>query len=103
MPPQVQRVRHRPGVQLAVFDQCQFGLRSIVAQKPIKKRTFVLTNSEHIFKTLDGRTCPGDHQHQVIQGSEGGRKRSEAAQEYPPSLVEALCKGFLAQQTDLRQ
>ena len=94
----VKAVRRRPGVKLARFDQCQFGLVSSVNKMPVRKRTCVLTNSEHIFKALDSKFCPGDHDHQVIQGSEGGRKRSEAAQEYPGPLVEALCQGFLAEQ-----
>lgn len=77
---------------LAEFDQCQLinRLTSLVTKMPVKKRTFVLTN-----QALHLKLCPGDHVHQPIQGSEGGVERSQAAQEYPEPLCEAICQAFL--------
>lgn len=94
----VKDVRSQDGIYLAQFDQCQFGLVSKVSRKPVKKRTFVLTNCRQVFENLHQKFCPGNHTHQIIQGSEGGKKRSEAAQEYPDALVAAICQGFLAAQ-----
>ena len=33
-----------------------------------------------------------------MQGSEGGMKRSTAAQEYPPQFCHAICEAFLGEQ-----
>ena len=95
---QVQHVLGLPGVYIAHFDQCQFGLESVVSKTPIKKRTSIATNSLRLYEALHGRYCNGGHTHQVIQGSEGGRKRSTAAQEYPLPLCNAICEAFLAEQ-----
>ena len=68
------------------------------SKTPIKKRTSVLTNSRRLYDALHGRFCDGSHTHQVIQGSEGGMKRSTAAQEYPPQFCHAICEAFLGEQ-----
>ena len=95
---QVKHLRQQGGVYLAQFDQCRFGLVSAVNKTPIKKKTSVLTNSLKVFQSLHEKYCLKDHSHQVIQGSEGGQKRSTAAQEYPQPLCMAICQAFLEEQ-----
>ena len=87
----------RPGVRLAHFDQCQFGLVTDVAKLPVKKRTSILTNSQAVYSALHGKYCPNDHKHQIISGSEGGKKRSQSAQCYPDPLVLAIVKSLMAE------
>ena len=102
LPAQVKAISQCPGVFKAVFDQCQFGLVSVEAKLPLRKRTCVLTNSSVLHKVLHNKLCTGNHEHQAIQGSEGGRKRSEAAAEYPEPLVRCLCESFLQEGKHLR-
>ena len=80
---------------VATFDQCQFGLTSPVNKIPMQKRTKILTNCKKIHAALDGVLCDHSHQHQPIQGAEGGVKRSQFAQCYPDPLVHTLCKAML--------
>ena len=68
---------------------------SLESKRPVKKRTKIMTNSPSLFKALNGKFCPGDHEHQVISGNEGGMKRSQAAQVYPDSLCTAISKALL--------
>ena len=82
-------------VQVAVFDQCQFGLVSPQG-RPMQKRTKVLTNCVAIFEALNGKYCCKTHQHEQIQGSEDGIKRSQWAQVYPPAMVNAICEAVLS-------
>lgn len=91
-------VAKQPGVRAAVFDQCMLGLVSPVDRIPMKKATKVLTNSNLLFEALDGKTCCGTHQHTVIQGSEGGQKRSQAAQVYPPEMVRVICQALRSEE-----
>ena len=85
-------------MSIAEFDMCYFGLKSAVTKTPMKKRTKVMTNSQCVFQSLHGKYCRGDHQHVAIQGSEGGKKRSAAAQEYPKDFCLAVCQALLAEQ-----
>ena len=94
----MKHIRSKNGVYFAEFDQCMFGLVSKQAKKPVKKRTAFLTNSAWLHNKLHGQFCNGQHSHQAIQGNEGGMKRSTAAQEYPPKLVEVVCSAILAEQ-----
>ena len=91
----VKHLASHPGVHLAEFDQCRFGLCSVESKTPIRKRTKVLTSSLFLHQQLDGKYCDGSHDHQVIQGSEGGLKRSVAAQVYPDELVHEFCQAAL--------
>jgi len=91
-------IRDHPGVLIAVFDQCMMGLVSKVEKKTMKKRTRVMTNSLLLFNELHGKDCDGQHDHQVIQGNEGGQKRSQSAQVYPPPMVHAICKALRAEE-----
>ncbi|CAK9112563.1 unnamed protein product, partial [Durusdinium trenchii] len=81
----VQKLLERPGNQLATFDQCQFGLVS-PSGKPMQKRTKFMTNLGPLFNALNGKFCDHSHEHELIQGSENGVKRSAWAQTYPDGL-----------------
>lgn len=83
-----------PTVRVAIFDQCQFGLVSPQG-RPMQKRTKVLTNSVAIFEALNGKFCCKTHQHEQIQGSEDGIKRSQWAQVYPEAMVTTICEAVL--------
>ena len=61
----------------------------------MQKRTKVLTNCPEIFAALNGKVCDNTHQHQQIQGSENGVKRSQWAQVYPDAMVKAICQAVL--------
>ena len=91
--PDVQHVASLPGVYEVIFDQCMVGLVSKVTQTPMRKRTKLLTNSSHIYYAFSNLMCNGRHQHQTIQGSEGGVRRSTWAQIYPQPMVDLLAKG----------
>ena len=80
---------------MACFDMCQFGLVSPVSKKPLKKRTKYMTNCPEVFDLLDQRFCDGSHEHQTIEGSEGGVKISYHAQHYPEPFVLAVCQGVM--------
>ena len=57
-----------------------------------------MTNSQCLYRALNGKYCRGDHQHVAIPGTEGGKKRSTAAQEYPNDFCVAVCQALLAEQ-----
>lgn len=88
--PCVQALKNTPGVQEIVFDQCMLGLRSKVRGVPMRKRTKILTNSPQLVRAFSGLMCSGDHEHQRIEGEEGGVKRSCWAQRYPEQMVHRL-------------
>ena len=85
-----------PGVRRVSFDQCMFGLKSKVRGVPMRKRTTFLTNAKPIVNAFSGRFCDCSHDHQIIEGAEGGMKRAAWAQMYPPPMVhcivEAACQ-----------
>lgn len=91
---EVKSVEAHPTVRVAMFDQCQFGLVSPQG-RPMQKRTKVLTNSVEIFESLNGKFCCKTHQHEQIQGSEDGIKRSQWAQVYPDAMVTTICEAVL--------
>ncbi len=80
-------ISSRPGVLLASFEQCQFGLVS-KSGKPMRKPTTIMTNIAPLYSALNGVTCQGGHDHQVVAGWEGGERRSVHSQRYP----EGLCR-----------
>ena len=88
--PCVQRVAALPGVMEVTFDQCMLALKSKVAGIPMRKRTRILTNCPLLVELLKPYKCDKTHAHQIIQGQEGGEKRSVWAQCYPPGLVQVL-------------
>ena len=76
-----------PGVSVARFDQCQFGLVSKEKQDPLRKRTGLMSNIAEIIDRFDGAFCLQEHEHAHIEGSEGGMKRSPYAVIYPPNYA----------------
>eukprot|EP00959_Pyramimonas_sp_CCMP1952_P319010 6674772-Pyramimonas_sp.AAC.1 len=90
----VKRIMKLPGVAIARFDQCRFGLKS-PSQKPMKKRTVLMTNCMHTHQLFDQKWCncgPGV-KHQVIEGHEAGVQLSSYASAYPDMMVSALVRG----------
>ena len=79
---------------MADFDMCQFGLRS-PSGIAMKKRTRFMTNSQSVYNALNGHFCDGSHEHQPIEGQEGGIKRSASAQTYPDLFVRTVCRAVL--------
>ena len=63
----------------------------------MRKRTRILTNMPALVRLLRDVQYDGAHPHQVIQGSEGGCKRSTWAQCYLVGLVNILVKAALLQ------
>ena len=56
--------------QCAEFDMCVVGdLRDPQSNKPMKKGMIVATTSQILYQCLHGRHCPGNHDHQQIEGS----------------------------------
>ena len=51
------------------FDMCAFGLKIPQTQKYIRKSSQVWTTSMNMFRMLDGKKCPRDHEHQSIAGT----------------------------------
>jgi hypothetical protein len=90
----MERLRNQEHVHEVVLDQCCFGLVDPQNGKFYQKGTRLLTNSKHTSHLH--RTCPGNHQHQRIEGQVklGGQwvNRSRVAQVYPKKFVEALVK-----------
>lgn len=93
--PEAQRILALPGVIVLEFDQCMLGLRSKVHEIPMRKRTKIMTNSLHIANAFRGILCDRSHEHQVIQGAEGGVDRSVWAQCYPKPMVDLLVKAAI--------
>ena len=78
------------GVYKVTIEQCMTGLVSPVKKIPMKKTTTFLTNLPTLAKHLRNKRCDGSHSHQVIEGAEGGIKRSVHAQTYPPMLCKLI-------------
>ena len=94
--PEVKSMLELPGMHAVVFDQCMLGLKSKVHQIPMRKRTRLMTNSLRVAQAFRGCLCDRQHEHQVIQGCEGGVDRSAWAQCYPLPMVERLVAASLA-------
>lgn len=86
----VKEIESMPGVFKITIDQCMLGLRSKVAGIPMRKRTSLLTNSRFVVAAFSGCRCDCSHEHQVIQGAEGGVRRSVWAQRYPDGFIRKL-------------
>ena len=78
-----------PGAQVYTFDQCLLGLRTLVDQNPVRKRTRFLSNWPRLGQSCFNRVCDATtcnhlpRTHTWLQGSEGNVSRARAAQEYP--------------------
>ena len=88
----VQEVMALPGVQRVLIDMCRFGFVSKGARKPMRKRTYILTNAPPVVKALQGCLCDRSHEHQVVQGMEGGGRCSVRAQVYPVAFCKVLAQ-----------
>ena len=95
--PCVQAVMARPGVVVVQFDQCMLGLTTKVNQVPTRKRTKIMTNMPELCRRLRPYRCDRSHVHCMIQGSEGGCKRSIWAQKYPPAMCKVIAESVCAQ------
>ena len=69
--------------------------------KPMQKRTKFMTNLGPLFNALNGKFCDHSHEHELIQGSENGVKRSAWAQTYPDGLVRTICHRVLDSQRSI--
>ena len=83
-----------PSAKISTFDQCLYGLTSKVTKTPMQKRTKLLSNIPAIYETFNNVLCQGQHEHVVMQGTEGGMKRTKWAQRYPPELCASFCQCF---------
>ena len=73
-------------------DQCMLGLTSM-SGIPMRKRTKLMTNCHVLasrFRTVG--LCDRSHKHQVIQGAEGGVRRSVWSQQYPRLMCQLLAQ-----------
>ena len=96
--PCVSDLAHEPGIFYVHIHQCGFGLCSRVDRVPHRKFTTFLTNMDSVVEVFADGNCTGGHVHRAIAGAEGGMRRSEHAQRYPPGLCKALaeaCKTYL--------
>ena len=80
-------------VSEVVFDQCRVGLLSKVGLLPMRKATRLAGTAIHVLDLFRGMRCQCEMPHQVIIGTEGGCKRSEWAQYYPPLMCKLFAKG----------
>lgn len=87
----VRDVLAHPSVKQSMFDQCQFGLKSKLRCVPMRKRTTLASNLPAVHVRFHNCLCRGGHKHQVIEGWEGGVRRSTWAQKYPS----AMCLGLV--------
>ena len=83
------------GVIRVKADQCMYGLETEVKgeTRPVRKRTGFLTNSVCVADELS-RRCDGSHLYFTLM--EG---RAAKAEEYPPDLCKAICRGIRKQQS----
>ena len=87
--PELKQLMNEAGIYLCTLDQCQFDLRGPQGGLH-KKRTFILTSSEEVARELDGKLCPGTHEHEHVIG---GNVASLAGR-YPVPLAEAIVRGL---------
>ena len=88
--PVVKHVESMDGVYVVQFDFCMLGLESMIFKMPVRKRTKVMTNSKMLADALAPFQCDKQHQHQCIQGNEGGVSRALHAQVYPDQFVKLV-------------
>ena len=82
------------------FDQRRFGLVSKKEEQRVQKPTILCTNTPSVSTAFQGKFCLGNHTHSVIQGSEGGMKRSTWASHYLLPMAESLATAVLQQWDD---
>ena len=80
-----------------IGDQCAYGQRDAVSQKPIRKPTGWLSNSEPILNAVGKRCKCAWGSHQQVLGSNTKGLRSKQASTYPHALCVAICRGLKLQ------
>ena len=83
--PETQELLQAEGVQLSLFDQCEFGQFA-------KKGTAIVSNMPGVYTTFNARRCTHHRgAHKLLQGlNADGRFVTSLAQEYPPAMCEGL-------------
>ena len=89
--PEMLKFLEEHDVQVADFDQCRFGLRSI-AGDPHKKPTRMVCSGPKIAAQLHGVVCKRDHAHSPVLG--GSKVVTARAGIYPAALARALVAGI---------
>ena len=92
----------------AVFDMCQFDLKTPLQNQPIQKRTQVFTTSPLMFQALDKRKCLSNHQHAHIQGNvqtktDGTIRLSKYTASYTSTFAAAVVRAIQAAGHDCRR
>lgn len=88
----VQTMASQPSVAFARLHMCAYGMVSPVKKVPMIKPTKLMTNLTCLQCRCDKTFCPGHPTHQIIQGMEGGIRRSEHAQVYPSSFCRMIAE-----------
>ena len=83
--------------QCAQFDMCNVGsLWDPTSQRFVKKGLEVLTTSTRMFKDLHGNKCPGNHEHQPIEGTirvdNQTVSRSKWSENYPRKFARRVAR-----------
>ena len=91
----VMSMARKKGVETVIFDQCCFGACTKITKTPVQKSTKFMTNSSKVADVFRGRRCLGDHEHQQLEGQEGGVSRTSYAAAYPQQLVETLVNAII--------
>ena len=81
----MQDVIGRWNLGMVRLDQCMVGLRDQESQLPHLKPTVVVTNDRVVAQQLALR-CPGHHEHQRLEGSNGYGSRCRQTETYPTPL-----------------
>lgn len=100
--PSVIELSSQQQVHLVTFDQCRTGLRTPSGDKPLKKPTTLMTNSNAIRDLFAPLRCICTEEHGVIQGTDMGYQVSTWCQVYTPELCRLLADG-VQQECELRQ
>ena len=83
--------------QCAQFDMCAIGhLWDPQTHKFVKKGMEVLTTSSKLFWDIHGNTCPGNHEHQPIEGTirigDQNISRSKWSENYPRKFARRIAR-----------
>lgn len=87
--PSLKKLSEQPFLFSVELDQCKFGLTGPGGGLH-RKRTWILTSSEEVYKELQDCHCTGDHEHEHVIGGSTAR----LAGRYPPDLAKAFIRGL---------
>ena len=96
----VQSVAALAGVHKATFDFCKLGMETVDRdgkKAAAKKRTTIMTNSQHIARVLREAQCDGSHTHQHLLDGRAG-----PCQEYPEKFCRLVCEGVKKEINDVK-